>query len=198
MKIVACHNCDLLIRPASVPGAVLLCPRCGAVLRRHGRGGIDRPLAFALAGLIFFGIALTNPFLAMESSGFIQETSLLTGIAELWKQGLYGLGILVLLTCTLIPMMQLGGLLYILLPLRLNLSVPGGISVFRLILHLNSWAMLEVFLIGILVALVKLAKMATIVPGAAAAALGLLTVVTTAAMTTLDPPMIWERLDPRR
>jgi paraquat-inducible protein A len=58
--------------------------------------------------------------------------------------------------------------------------------------------MMEVFLIGILVALVKLAKMATIIPGIAVVALGLLTIVMTAAMTTLDPPLMWERLDPRR
>ena len=198
MRILACHHCDLLIRPAEEAGVTSLCPRCGSVLQRSRRNGIDRPLAFALSGLVLFAIALTNPFLAMKSGGFVQETTLLTGIIELWKQRLYGLGALVFLTCALIPLAQLTGLLYILVPLRLSTAAPGSIPIFRAILHVNSWAMMEVFVVGILVALVKLAKMATIVPGVAVMALGLLTVATTAAMTTIDPPLVWERLDRRR
>ena len=196
-EVVACHTCDLLTRPSGAAGTTSLCPRCGAVVHRQKSNSIDRPLAFALSGLILFAIALTHPFLAMKSGGFVQETTLLTGILELWKQRLYGLGALVLLTCALIPLAQLAGLLYILVPLRMNTAAPGSIPVFRAILHVNSWAMMEVFVVGILVALVKLAKMATIVPGVAVMALGLLTVVTTAAMTTLDPPLVWERLDLR-
>ena len=195
--VVACRTCDLLTRPSNAAGTTSLCPRCGAVVHRQKSDSIDRPLAFALSGLILFAIALTHPFLAMKSGGFVQETTLLTGIFELWKQHLYGLGALVLLTCALIPLAQLTGLLYILVPLRLNTAAPGSIPVFRAILHVNSWAMMEVFVVGILVALVKLAKMATIVPGVAVMALGLLTVVTTAAMATLDPPLIWSRLDRR-
>ncbi|WP_459826296.1 paraquat-inducible protein A [Desulfomicrobium salsuginis] len=195
--VVACQTCDLLTRPSGAVGTTSLCPRCGAVVHRQKSNSIDRPLAFALSGLILFAIALTHPFLAMKSGGFVQETTLLTGIFELWKQHLYGLGALVLLTCALIPLAQLTGLLYILVPLRLNAAAPGSVAIFRAILHVNSWAMMEVFVIGILVALVKLAKMATIVPGAAVMALGLLTVVTTAAMATLDPPLVWARLDRR-
>ncbi len=197
-RVLACPHCDLLVEVSGASGSTSLCPRCGAVLYRRKKNCIDRPLAFALSGLVLFVIVLTNPFLAMKSGGFVQETTLMTGILELWKQRLYGLGALVLLTCALIPLGQLAGLLYILLPLRLNVAAPGGIPIFRAILHLNSWAMMEVFLIGILVALVKLAKMATIVPGVAVMALGLLTVVMTAAMTTLVPPLVWEGLDRHR
>lgn len=197
-RVLACPNCDLLTEVSCPPGSTSLCPRCGAVLYRRKRNCIDRPLAFALCGVVLFAIALSNPFLAMKSGGFVQESTLLTGILELWKQHLYGLGGLVLLTCVAIPLAQLVGLMYILVPLRLQLCAPGSIRIFRVIRHLDSWAMMEVFLIGILVALVKLAKMATIIPGIAVVALGLLTIVMTAAMTTLDPPLMWERLDPRR
>lgn len=197
-RVLACHNCDLLAEVSGPPGSASLCPRCGAVLYRRKRNCIDRPLAFSLCGLVLFAIALTNPFLAMRSGGFVQETTLLTGIVELWKQHLYGLGGLVLLTCVGIPLLQLVGLIYILVPLRMRLRAPGSVPIFRIIHHLQAWAMMEVFLIGILVALVKLAKMASIIPGVAVIALGLLTFVITAAMTTLDPPLIWERLDPRR
>lgn len=197
-RVMACPNCDLLAGVAGEPGSTSLCPRCGAVLYRRKRNCIDRPLAFSFCGLVLFAVALTNPFLAMKSGGFVQETTLLTGIIELWKQHLYGLGGLVLLTCVGIPLLQLVGLIYILVPMKMNRRAPWSVPIFRIIHHLQAWAMMEVFLIGILVALVKLAKMASIIPGVAVMALGLLTFVITAAMTTLDPPLIWERLDPRR
>lgn len=197
-RLLACPNCDLLAGVAGEPGSTSLCPRCGAVLYRRKRNCIDRPLAFSFCGLVLFAIALTNPFLAMKSGGFVQETTLLTGIIELWKQHLYGLGALVLLTCVGIPLLQLVGLIYILVPMKMNQRAPWAVPIFRIIHHLQAWSMMEVFLIGILVALVKLAKMASIIPGVAVMALGLLTFVITAAMTTLDPPLMWERLDPRR
>jgi paraquat-inducible protein A len=197
-RVLACHNCDLLTEVSGPAGSTSLCPRCGAVLYRRKRNCIDRPLAFALCGFVLFAVALSNPFLAMKSGGFIQETTLLTGIIELWKQHLYGLGSLVLATCVVIPMFQLVGLMYILVPIKLRFIAPGSILIFRTIRHLEAWAMMEVFLIGILVALVKLAKMATIIPGIAVMALVLLTIVITAAMTSLDPPWIWERLETRR
>lgn len=198
MPILACQNCDLLTRLSGEDGVISVCPRCGAILYRPKENSIDRPLAFAVCGLVLFAIALSNPFLAMKSGGLTQESTLLTGIMELWRQHLYSLGALVLLTCVVVPLFQLAGLMYVLVPLKLRLYAPGSRFVFRAIRHLDSWSMMEVFLIGILVALVKLSKMATIVPGIAVIALGLLTIVIIAAMTTLDPPLIWERLDPRR
>lgn len=198
MPVVACHDCDLLNRLPEGLHATLLCARCGAVLRRHRPNGIDRALALTLAALILFVIANCFPFLALKSGGFVQETALLTGIRELWRQELYGLATLVLLTCVLVPLGQMTGLLYILAPLRWNRPAPGAMRVFRLVQHIAPWGMMEVFMLGILVALVKLGRMATIVPGTSVVAFGLLIFIMAGAVSSLDPPLIWERLDRRR
>lgn len=197
MRTLACHDCDLLICPSEEKGVTSLCPRCGAVLQRYKEDSIDRPLAFTFSGLFLFFIALTFPFLAMKSGGFVQETTLLTGIVNLWEQHLYGLATLVLFTCVVIPLFQLFGFLYVLIPVRFNWRAPGAILVFRTIRRLSAWAMMEVFLVGVLVALVKLAKMATIIPGAAVMAFGLLIFAMAATLSSLDPPLLWERLDHR-
>lgn len=196
--IVACHDCDLLNRLPGEASATLLCARCGAVLRRHRPNSIDRALALTLGALILFLIANGFPFLAIKSGSFMQETRLLTGIRELWRQELYGLASLVLLTCVLVPLGQMAGLLYILAPLKWNRSAPRAIQAFRLLRHINPWGMLEIFMLGILVALVKLGRMATIVPGVSVFAFGLLVLVMAAAVSSLDPPLLWERLDRRR
>lgn len=198
MHVVACHDCDLLNRLPDGTKATLLCARCGAVLHRYRPESIDRSLALTLAALILFVIANCFPFLAMKSGGFVQETKLLTGIRELWRQELYGLASLVLLTCVLIPLAQMAGLLYLLLPLKWSRPVPLAIQVFRLLRRVAPWGMLEIFMLGILVALVKLGKMATIVPGTSVFAFGLLVLIMAAAVTVLDPDMLWERLDRRR
>ena len=199
MYVVACHDCDLLNQLPDEVTATLLCPRCGAVLHRHRPDSIDRSLALTLAALTLFVAALSFPFLAMKSGGFFQETKLLTGIVELWRQKLYGLATLVLLTCVLIPLGQITALLYLLAPLKLDLPVPPhAIRVLRLTKHVAPWGMLEIFMLGILVALVKLGKMATIVPGISVFAFGLLVLVMAAAVSALDRPLLWERLDRRQ
>ena len=198
MHVVACHDCDLLNQFPDEVTATLLCARCGAVLHRHKPNSIDRSLALTFSALTLFIVALCFPFLAMKSGGFVQETKLLTGIRELWRQDLYGLATLVLLTCVLIPLGQIAGLLYLLAPLKWNLPAPHAIRVFRLLRHVAPWGMLEIFMLGILVALVKLGKMATIVPGISVFAFGLLVLVMAAAISALDPPLLWARLDRRQ
>lgn len=195
MHVVACHDCDLLNRFDEKAPATLLCARCGAVLHRYRPNSIDRSLALTLGAVVLLVIALSFPFLAMKSGGFMQETRLLTGIAELWQQKLYGLAILVLLTCVLVPFGQMAGLLYLLVPLKMGRPVPCATRVLRLVKHVAPWGMLEIFMLGILVALVKLGKMATIVPGISVFAFGALVLVMAAAVTSLDLPLLWERLD---
>ncbi len=197
--IIACHDCDLLHRLPEQATGTLLCSRCGGVLRRKKPETVERALAWTSAALILFVLSNSFPFLAMKSGGFVQETTLLTGIHELWKQELYGLASLVLLTCVLVPLAQMLGLLYILLPLKLGLRPASGAArVFRLVQEVAPWGMMEVFMMGILVALVKLGHMATIVPGISVFSFGALIFVMAAAFSCLDPQLLWDRLDLRR
>ncbi|MCK4900368.1 MAG: paraquat-inducible protein A, partial [Anaerolineales bacterium] len=143
------------------------CSRCGGLLYHHKPDSIDRTLALTVAGLVLFVVANAYPFLGFKLEAQIRETTLITGVQELYLQGMWILAIVVLLTTIVVPALQLMGLLYVLVPLRLN-RLPWKLkTVFRFIQHLQPWGMMEVFMLGILVALVKLAKMATIVPGIA-------------------------------
>ena len=198
-SLVACPDCDLLNRLDGPAAATLLCARCGAVLRRHRPNSIDRTLALVVAALLLFTLANSFPFLAMKTGGFVQETTLLSGVQELWRQGLRLLAALVFATCVLVPALQLTGLLAILLPLRLGRQpLPGATRILRLVQAAAPWGMMEVFLLGILVALVKLGHMATIVPGVSVFSFAALIVVMAAAFSTLDPVLLWARLDARR
>jgi paraquat-inducible protein A len=198
--VIACPDCDLLNRlPAKETTATLQCGRCGAVLIRHKPNSIERSLALTLTALTLFVLSNSFPFLAMKTGGFVQETTLLTGIRELWKQDMQGLSCLVLLTCVLVPGLQMIGLLYILMPLQWGRRPAAHAArVFRLVQEVAPWGMMEVFMMGVLVALVKLGHMATIVPGISVFSFGGLIFVMAAAFSTLDPPLLWQRLDLRR
>jgi paraquat-inducible protein A len=198
-ELVACHDCDLLYKIPSLPeNGRAMCSRCGAVLARHKPDSLNRTISLTIAGLVLFVVANTLPFLAMKTGGMVQETTLVTGVHELYGQKMWMLATLVLFTCVIVPLVGMLGMLYVLAPLKLNRTAPYTVGVFRFINHLQPWGMMEVFLLGILVSLVKLGKMATIVPGLALYSFGLLIFVLAASTATLDPHLIWERLDKKQ
>ena len=199
VPLVACHDCDLLSRLPEVPeGAAAYCTRCGALLRRRRRKSIERTLALTMAASVLFVVANAFPFLSFEMRGRVTETTLATGVFDLWDQGVPEIAALVGFTAVFAPFAQLALLLYVLLPVHLG-RVPWQMSrMFRLLRRIQPWSMMEVFLVGILVAVTKLVDMASVVPGLALWAFAALIVVLAGAMSSLDPEAVWERLEVRR
>ena len=197
--LIACHECDLLQQSRKLPmGATARCPRCGAVLYRHKRNSLDRVLALTIAGLILFVIANLYPFLTFRLEAQIQETTLITGIIELYHQGMWIVAGVVLLTSIVMPLLELSGMLYVLLPLKFNWRPWKLPLFFRTIRRFKPWVMMEVFMLGILVAFVKLSKMASIIPGTALYAFMTLIFVLAASAAALDPHIVWDRLEHRQ
>jgi paraquat-inducible protein A len=195
-ELIACHECDLLQRLAEVPvGGSARCRRCGGLIFRNRRNGLDRTLALALAGLILFVVANAFPFLAFRMQGQVVETTLATGVRDLYLQGFASLAALVLVTSILAPLLQILALMYVLLPIKLHTIAPGATFVFRVTRRLQPWSMMEVFMLGVLVSLVKLADMAEIVPGIALWSFALLIVTLAAATSSLEPRLVWRALE---
>lgn len=196
-NLIACHECDALVRAGALrPGSVARCARCGGLLRRVKHDSIDRTLALTLAGVVLFTLANIYPFMTFQLEGRFQVSNLISGAIVLWEEGLQELGVLVFMTSIGFPALELLGLLYVLLPLRFGGRPPRNAGpVFRLIQSIGPWGMLEVYMLGILVAIVKLSEMATLKPGIAFYSFCGLIVTTTAANAALDPALIWKKLD---
>ncbi len=194
-SLIACHECDLLHQVQPLPdGGAARCVRCNALLYHQKKDSLDRTLALTIAGLVLFIVANTFPFLAMKSGGLVRETTLITGIKGLYLQGMQSLALLVLLTSILVPFVQIAGMLYVLVPLKVN-RVPLKLAlVYRFIRSLQPWAMMEVFMLGILVSYVKLGKMAKIVPGLAIYSFVVLIFVLAGAAASMDPRIVWDKL----
>jgi paraquat-inducible protein A len=196
--LIICHECDLPQGLKSLPnGAMARCSRCGAKLRQAKRCGIERALALTIAGLVLFTLANAFPFLAFKMDAQVQQTTLWTGIKELYFQEMAWLAAAVLVTTVVAPFLQLMGLLYVLLPLKLGRLPWKPATVFRGLGFLKPWGMMEVFMLGILVSVVKLGEMGTIVPGIALYSFFALIFVLAASQAVLDPVAVWECLDSR-
>ena len=195
-KIIACHECDLLLELSEVkPGTKLLCPRCGYVITRTGHQALNRLIAFSLSATLFFAYACAFPFLSFNLQGRGQLITLLQSVSELYQQGHPVLSLMVAIFIILAPLLLLVGLLYVLLPLKAGRRNPGSIVVSKLLLAIQPWSMVEVFLIGVLVSLIKIATMASLLLGPSFWAYVAFSVMLTATLTYLDRLQLWHWLD---
>ena len=194
VSLIACHECDLLhnMRPLR-GGGPAKCTRCGAVLYRDLPDSLDRTLLLTITGVILFVLANVYPFMTFKLSGREQDNTLFAGVRELYNEGFWELAILVFACSILFPAIRLGGMLYVLIPLRYKRLPWKCASVFRWLETMVPWAMMEVYMLSVLVAIVKLSELATIVPGIALYAFSALILVTAWSGATLDPRIVWER-----
>ena len=193
--LIACHECDLLHRMQPLPAkSKARCRRCGARLYVHSPETVNRTLALAVSGLLLLLIANSYPFLSIESQGTVLETTLITGTMILAQQSMAGVAILVLLTSMLLPGLLLAALVYVLWPVKWGFRPPAARGMFRMALTLRPWSMTEIFLLGILVSVFKLAKMATVIPGVALFSFLALVFVLAGVTTFLDPRSVWEAI----
>jgi len=194
--LIACHECDLLQREVALPpGGKAICPRCKATLYTQSTGSIDRTLALMLAAALLFAIGNAFPVVTMEIQGQRTEALVWQGAWRLHQEGETLVGMLVFLTAFLFPLVQIAGLLAILVPLRFGLSPRYLVPAYRTIEEIKAWSMVEVFMLGVLVSLVKLAHMAQVVPGAGMWGLFGLIITLAWASSTLNPHEVWARLD---
>jgi len=118
-----------------------------------------------MAALLLLLLSNVYPLVSLQLNGAERETTLLGAAIGLYREG-YGLmGALVLTTTLLIPLFQIGSLLYVLVPLRSHRRAKRQNELFRTLTRLRPWAMPEVFMLGALVALVKLSALAQVIPG---------------------------------
>lgn len=195
MRIVGCRQCDAVLEEPFVPdGGAAYCVRCGALLFRRHSQTIEVCFALVVAAAILFSVANVYPFLAFQIQGQRTETTLLDGVGALVDQQERLVAALVFLTTIASPASEIGLLLYVLAPVYFRFRLPGMTLAFRWVEQFRPWSMMEVFLIGILVAGVKLADLADIVPGIALYAFGLLIPCLAAASNFLDSELVWRRI----
>lgn len=196
LPLIACHECDLLQREIPLPpGKVVRCVRCGAKLYRSPHASLDHTLSYNLTAAVVFIVANAFPIVGINIQGTRHDATLLGAVRALWNQDMIIISLLVFLTTFLMPALQIAFMLHLLLALQSGRR-PAGLNVsMRILGNINPWGMVEVFLLGVLVALVKLTHFARVIPGLALWSFGVLILLMAAAAASFDSRDVWERAD---
>ena len=193
-ELLACPECDLLQSDSAIPRPrKALCARCGATLYHRHDQGLDRAAALSLAALVLFVLANALPILSLELQDERASATLAGAVRTLWSHGVPLLAILVLAAAIAVPLAQLAGLVYLVVPLRYGYRVPFFGLAFRLVQFATHWAMVDVFVLAVLVALVRLDSFAEVQVGLASWAFAGLMLVMAAIKANFDPREVWER-----
>lgn len=194
-RLVACRECDALQAvPQLSSGDAIACRRCGAHLGHRRMATLERVLPLTLAAAVLFVLANTSPIVAIEVAGNRSSTSLLGTVFELYRQGVTGVAVIVFLTGFVAPAAQFILLAYALSALAVRRRLRALPAAVRLLAVLRPWAMVEIFMLGALVSLVKLAGLARVIPGVGLWSLFGVIILTAAAYATFDAADYWERI----
>jgi paraquat-inducible protein A len=193
-----CRDCgQFQIVPPLPPAARALCLRCDGVLRHTQHDPLRTPLALNLTALCLLLIAVPSTLMLVSTAGQVHAADMFTGPIGLDEHGMWELAAVVLFTTVAAPAAKLGCMLYVLLGLRAA-RPPGHLrAVFAWVEHLRPWSMIEVYLLGVFVAYVKLQVLVFIELGPALYALGALLLAMIVADIRLDAQFIWEEMDRR-
>ena len=195
---IACPTCGLLQRVEALePGTTADCGRCGAVLVAHRRSSLSITAALALAALILYVPANLYPILRMNLHGAYSESTVWDGCVSLFRNDEFMVAAIVFLASMVIPLLKLLTLFFLVATARVASPLwrKQRARLHWFIELIGPWAMLDVFLLAVLVALVKLDKLATILPGPGLVAFATMVVLTILASSSFDPKLLWTGAD---
>lgn len=193
---VACPDCDLLqLIPPLAPGTRAACARCRRVLANRPTGPRDAALALTVAAAIALIVANALPLMELHVVGRFASTTIAGGAYEMWMQGQRLTSVLVAFCAVIAPAGYILFMLTLLLAARRSPIPHWTGEMLRWVGHLQVWSMLEVVMLGILVALIKIAELATVEPGIGMYAFGATILLIPAIMTNFDRHELWRRVE---
>jgi len=195
---LACGECDALQQlphPVAADSSIH-CFRCGALLVKTLPEHLDVPLALAVAGVVALLLAHLFPVIGLDVQSQMHSITLWGAATHLYAQGAWVLSALIVSTTLFFPAAELMAICYLLLPLRRQRIAPGFAAVLKTLQAVRPWVMVEVFMLGVLVAVVKLAGLGTIIAGTGMASFFALMALLLGSSLAFPLQSLWEVLDP--
>ncbi len=196
METIACPDCDLLQDiPSLDHGDRARCARCSQILATAPHDPIDRPLALTLTAAIAFVVANTAPLMGLSAVGRSASTTIIGGTLKMWELGEPITATIVAFCAVIAPALYILFMLIVLLAARRSPAPHWVGEMLRWAQSMQPWSMYEVMMLGILVALIKIAELATVDPGVGMFAVGALMALFPAITVTFDPREVWRRVE---
>lgn len=180
-ETLLCDGCAAVYRRVHLrAGHVARCRRCGDMLGRGHSMSLEGQLALAIAALVVFLIANLSTVVELNLRGVRSDSTLMGAIVATWREGQETIAGIAFATAFFFPLAVILLRLYVLAPLTAGMQPPFFIWAMRALRHATRWSMLEVFMLGTLIALVRSAKLAIATPGPGIFAFAALAVLLTA------------------
>lgn len=190
--LAGCHTCG-----KTSPVTMGTCPRCGSHLHLRKPQSVQRTVALMIAAAALYIPANVLPVMTVVELGDVEATTIVAGMVTFWKNGAYPIALVIFIASILIPFLKIAALTWLCLAasgkLQPSPSLLGKVYWFTELL--GRWSMVDIFVVGILVALVQLGNYMTIRPGPGAVAFAGVVLLTMLAALSFDPRLLWDRLE---
>ena len=194
-SLISCHSCHLLCKAASASaGAYALCPRCGTRLHARKPNSIARTWALVIAAFIFYIPANVLPITHVISFGKAQSDTIMSGVIYFVKSGSWPIALVIFVASVFVPLLKLFLLTYLLISVQVKSQwrPKDRTRLYRITESVGRWSMVDIYVVTILVALVKLGSLATIRAGTGAIFFAGVVIITIFAAMSFDPRLIWD------
>ena len=194
--LTACPGCDLLMLNMSAgKGDIIACSRCGTVLHRHKKDSINRTAAHCLAGLFLYFPAMFLPLMTFQTLGMSETSNIMQSIISYYQQEYFFVALMVFFSAVLFPFLKLS--LGLTVATLMNLRKFPSIlpRLFRLYISLEDWAMVEVYLLGIMVTVIKMYQTTDISYGLGFYCFIALVLATMGTTEVLDKKLFWALIE---
>lgn len=198
LGLVACEYCHLLNkRPAFETKCKWICSRCGGTLSQRKPNSLTRTWALLLAAMVFYIPANIMPMTITSALGSVQADTIMSGVIYFIHSGSWEIALVIFTASIFVPFMKFLILIYLLLSIKFrSLSSPRERTMlYRVTEAVGRWSMVDVYVVTILVALVKLGVLVDIVAGPAAIFFAMVVVLTMLAAASFDPRLIWDVIE---
>ncbi|PHQ66370.1 MAG: paraquat-inducible membrane protein A [Sneathiella sp.] len=194
MNAMSCHICGLLVSTDYITAHSAHCPRCDARLHSRKPNSLNRTLALLIAAAIFYVPANIYPVLTLVSFGKATTNTIMGGVIELAQGGQWTIAVIVFVASVLVPIFKIVALLFLVLSVRMKKTraLRQRSVLYRFTEFVGRWSMIDIFMISILIALVKLQSIATVTAGPGAIAFAAVVIITMFAAMAFDPRLIWD------
>jgi paraquat-inducible protein A len=195
MGMVSCHDCHLLSHWPKLSGSqVVCCPRCGSELHQRKPNSLARTWALLFAAIIFYIPANLLPMTVTSALGSVQADTIMSGVIYFLHHGSWEIGLVIFIASIFVPFMKFMILIYLLLSVQFkSIKQPKSRTrLYQLTEAVGRWSMLDVYVVSILIALVKLGALVEIAAGPAVLYFAFVVVLTMLAAESFDPRLIWD------
>jgi len=195
LGLVGCPHCGQVSQmPEGVGNAALCCPACGQTLHAREPRSIARTFLFCIAAAVLFVPSNVTPIIHSNYFGVEFNNTILSGIADFWSSRDYFVATVIFTASILIPLLKLSFMFYYCWVVVTR--TPGNplrrMRGYRFIAFVGRLSMLDIFVVGVLVALVQFGGLVHMWPGMGALYFSLVVICTLAATTSFDPRLFWD------